>query len=180
MRLLTCLALAMCLVAGSGCSDKGSSSDKDNTLVMELKNGKVLVKLRPDLAPKHVERIKQLAGEGFYDGVKFHRVIPGFMAQTGDPTGTGAGGSKKPNLKAEFSRERHVRGTCAMARSNSPDSANSQFFVCFDTSPWLDGKYTVWGRVTEGMEHIDAIKKGDENNNGSVVDPDKVISMTLP
>jgi peptidylprolyl isomerase len=151
----------------------------DNILYLELKSGRVTIELRPDLAPNHVARIKELTQEGFYDGVVFHRVIPGFMAQTGDPTGTGAGGSKKPNLKAEFSRERHVRGTCAMARSNSPDSANSQFFICFDTSPWLDGKYTVWGRVTEGMEHIDAIKKGDDSN-GSVVNPDKVISMTLP
>ena len=147
---------------------------------MQLKSGLVTIELRPDLAPLHVQRIKELTGEGFYDGVVFHRVIPGFMAQTGDPTGTGTGGSKKPNLKAEFSREAHVRGTCSMARSSSPDSANSQFFICFDEAPWLDGKYTVWGRVTEGMEHIDAIKKGDENDNGAVMNPDKVISMTLP
>jgi peptidylprolyl isomerase len=159
---------------------EGLMTAPDNTLYLQLKSGRVTIELRPDLAPNHVARIKELTQEGFYDGVVFHRVIPGFMAQTGDPTGTGAGGSKKPNLKAEFSREAHARGTCAMARSNSPDSANSQFFICFDTSPWLDGKYTVWGRVTEGMEHIDAIKKGDENNNGSVMDPDKVISMTLP
>jgi peptidylprolyl isomerase len=140
----------------------------------------VTIELRPDLAPMHVERIKELTREGFDDGVVFHRVIPGFMAQTGDPTGTGTGGSKKPNLKAEFSREPHMRGTCSMARSSSPDSANSQFFICFDEAPWLDGKYTVWGRVTEGMEHIDSVKKGDENDNGSVMNPDKVISMTLP
>ena len=152
----------------------------DNTIYMQLKTGRVKIELRPDLAPNHVARIQELAKEGFYDGVVFHRVIPGFMAQTGDPTGTGTGGSKKPNLKAEFSREMHVRGTCSMARSGHPDSANSQFFICFDDAPWLDGKYTVWGRVVEGMEHIDAIKKGDANNNGTVVDPDKVISMTLP
>jgi len=152
----------------------------DNTIYMQLKTGRVKIELRPDLAPNHVARIQELAKEGFYDGVVFHRVIPGFMAQTGDPTGTGSGGSKKPNLKAEFSREMHVRGTCSMARSGHPDSANSQFFICFDDAPWLDGKYTVWGRVVEGMEHIDAIKKGDANNNGTVVDPDKVISMTLP
>lgn len=152
----------------------------ENTLHLELKSGRVTIALRPDLAPMHVQRIKELTGEGFYNGVVFHRVIPGFMAQTGDPTGTGSGGSKKPNLKAEFSREPHVRGTCAMARSASPDSANSQFFICFEDAPWLDGKYTVWGQVTEGMEHVDAIKKGDEGNNGSVMDPDKVISMTLP
>jgi len=147
---------------------------------MELKTGTVVIELRPDLAPNHVARIRELAGEGFYDNVVFHRVIPGFMAQTGDPTGTGMGGSKKPNLKAEFSREPHVRGTVSMARSASPDSANSQFFICFEESPWLDGKYTVWGRVVEGMEHIDAIKKGDEGNNGAVKDPDKIIKMTLP
>jgi peptidylprolyl isomerase len=145
---------------------------------MELKTGRVTIELRPDLAPMHVQRIKELTREGFYDGIVFHRVIPGFMAQTGDPTGTGTGGSKKPNLKAEFSREPHVRGTCAMARSSSPDSANSQFFICFDESSWLDGQYTVWGRVIEGMEHIDAVKKGNEN--GAVINPDKIISMTLP
>jgi peptidylprolyl isomerase len=152
----------------------------ENTIIMQLKTGPVKIALRPDLAPLHVARIKELTKEGFYDGVVFHRVIPGFMAQTGDPTGTGSGGSKKSNLKAEFSREVHVRGTCSMARSGHPDSANSQFFICFADSPWLDGKYTVWGRVVEGMEHIDAIKRGDANNNGSVIDPDKVISMTLP
>ena len=152
----------------------------ENTIIMQLKTGPVKIALRPDLAPLHVARIKELTKEGFYDGVVFHRVIPGFMAQTGDPTGTGSGGSKKSNLKAEFSREVHVRGTCSMARSGHPDSANSQFFICFADSPWLDGKYTVWGRVVEGMEHIDAIKKGDANDNGSVIDPDKVISMTLP
>ncbi len=152
----------------------------ENTIIMRLKTGPVKIELRPDLAPLHVARIKELTKEGFYDGVVFHRVIPGFMAQTGDPTGTGSGGSKKPNLKAEFSREVHVRGTCSMARSGHPDSANSQFFICFDDAPWLDGKYTVWGKVVEGMEHIDAIKKGDADDNGSVIDPDKVISMTLP
>ena len=151
-----------------------------NTIIMTLKGGAVKIELRPDLAPNHVMRITELTKDGFYDGIVFHRVIPGFMAQTGDPTGTGTGGSKKPNLKAEFSRERHVRGTCSMARSGSPDSANSQFFICFDDAPWLDGNYTVWGKVVEGMEHIDAIKKGDSGDNGSVSNPDKIISMTLP
>jgi len=146
---------------------------------MQLKSGRVKIELRPDLAPNHVARIKELTKEGFYDGVVFHRVIPGFMAQTGDPTGTGTGGSKKPNLKAEFSRELHVRGTCSMARSGHPDSANSQFFICFDDAAWLDGQYTVWGKVVEGMEHIDAVKKGD-TNSGTVINPDKIISMTLP
>jgi len=150
-----------------------------NTIIMKLKSGPVKIELRPDLAPNHVARITELTKDGFYDGIVFHRVIPGFMAQTGDPTGTGTGGSKKPNLKAEFSRERHVRGTCSMARSGSPDSANSQFFICFDDAPWLDGNYTVWGKVVEGMEHIDAVKKGD-SNSGTVANPDKIISMTLP
>jgi peptidylprolyl isomerase len=150
----------------------------ENTVVMQLKNGRVVIRLKPDLAPNHVDRIKELTSEGFYDGIVFHRVIPGFMAQTGDPTGTGTGGSKKPNLKAEFSREPHVRGTCSMARSGHPDSANSQFFICFDTAPWLDGKYSVWGEVIEGMEHIDAVKKGEGDSR--IVDPDKIIKMTLP
>ena len=152
----------------------------ENTLYIDVKGGRVTIELRPDLAPNHVARITELTKDGFYDGIVFHRVIPGFMAQTGDPTGTGTGGSKKPNLKAEFSRERHVRGTCSMARSGNPDSANSQFFICFDDAPWLDGNYTVWGKVIEGMEHIDAIKKGDSGDNGSVSNPDKIISMTLP
>lgn len=151
---------------------------QESLLVIQLKTGPVKIKLRPDLAPNHVARISELTRDGFYDGIVFHRVIPGFMAQTGDPTGTGTGGSKKPNLKAEFSREPHVRGTCSMARSGHPDTANSQFFICFDTAPWLDGKYSVWGQVIEGMEHVDAIKQGDGDSR--IVDPDKIISMTLP
>src|SRR6476660_6125315 len=123
--------------------------------------GDVVIKLRPDLAPGHVERITELAGSGFYDGVVFHRVIPGFMAQGGDPTGTGFHGSDLPNLKAEFSNEPHVRGTCSMARSQNPDSANSQFFICFDDARFLDGQYTVWGEVESGMEHVDALPKGE-------------------
>ena len=123
--------------------------------------GDVVIKLRPDLAPGHVERISALAGKGFYDGVKFHRVIPGFMAQGGDPTGTGMSGSDLPNLKAEFSREPHVRGTCSMARSGQPDSANSQFFICFGDAGFLDGQYTVWGEVESGMEHVDALPVGE-------------------
>ena len=131
------------------------------TLTLTLETGDVVIKLRPDLAPGHVERISGLANEGFYDGVVFHRVIPGFMAQGGDPTGTGMSGSKKPNLKAEFSREKHVRGVCSMARSGDPHSANSQFFICFDDATFLDGQYTVWGEVTSGMEHVDALPKGE-------------------
>ncbi|HEY1630350.1 MAG TPA: peptidylprolyl isomerase [Rhizomicrobium sp.] len=149
-----------------------------DTLVMELKTGPVKIKLRPDLAPKHVERITALAGKGFYDGVVFHRVIPDFMAQTGDPTGTGSGGSDLPDLKAEFSTEKHKRGTVSMARKGTPDSANSQFFICFGDAPWLDRQYTVWGEVVEGMDHVEAIKKGGEHNNGAISgQPDKVLKM---
>ncbi|MBN9318327.1 MAG: peptidylprolyl isomerase [Caulobacterales bacterium 68-7] len=133
----------------------------DENLILTLESGPVTIRLRPDLAPGHVERITELAKEGFYDGVVFHRVIPGFMAQGGDPSGTGMGGSKKPDLKAEFSREPHVRGVCSMARTSNPNSANSQFFICFDDARFLDGQYTVWGEVIEGMENIDALPKGE-------------------
>jgi peptidylprolyl isomerase len=137
------------------------ADDPENTLVMTLDSGDVVIRLRPDLAPGHVARIKELAREGFYDGVVFHRVIDGFMAQGGDPTGTGMGGSDKPNLKAEFSAEPHVRGVCSMARSQNPNSANSQFFICLDDATFLDKQYTVWGEVVSGMEHVDAIPKGE-------------------
>jgi peptidylprolyl isomerase len=149
-------------------------------LVIDLKSGPVKIKLRPDLAPNHVERIKELANKGFYDGIVFHRVIPGFMAQTGDPTGTGTGSSDLPDLKAEFSNEKHKRGTLSMARSSSPNSANSQFFIVFDDAPWLDKQYSVWGEVVEGMEHVDAIKKGGEHNNGAISgEPDKMIKVRV-
>ena len=152
--------------------------DSENKLIMTVKGGPVVISLRPDLAPNHVARIRELANAGFYDGAPFHRVIPGFMAQTGDPTGTGSGGSDLPDLKAEFSSERHVRGTVSMARTGDPNSANSQFFICFDDAPWLDRQYTVWGKVTEGMEHIDALKKGGEHNNGAISGaPDRIVSM---
>ncbi len=137
------------------------ADDPENTLVMTLDSGDVTIRLRPDLAPGHVAQIKALAREGFYDGVVFHRVIPGFMAQGGDPTGTGMSGSSRPNLKAEFSKEPHVRGICSMARSSSPDSANSQFFIVFDDATFLDNQYTVWGEVVSGMEHVDALPKGE-------------------
>ncbi|MGJ3649352.1 peptidylprolyl isomerase [Sphingomonas sp. GlSt437] len=140
-------------------------ADQFSTLTLTLESGDVTIQLRPDLAPGHVERIGTLANEGFYDGVVFHRVIPGFMAQGGDPTGTGTGGSDKPDLKAEFSREPHVRGVCSMARTNNPNSANSQFFIVFDDATFLDGQYTVWGVVTDGMEHIDALPKGEPPRN---------------
>lgn len=133
----------------------------DEKLTLTLDTGDVVIKLRSDLAPGHVERITELARDGFYDGVVFHRVIPGFMAQGGDPTGTGMGGSDKPDIKAEFNSEPHVRGTCSMARTQVPDSANSQFFICFDDAAFLDGQYTVWGQVESGMEHIDALPKGE-------------------
>src|SRR5918998_5530299 len=136
--------------------------------------GDVVIKLRPDLAPGHVERISTLVESGFYDGVAFHRVIPGFMAQGGDPTGTGTSGSDLPNLKAEFSAEPHVRGTCSMARTSDPNSANSQFFICFDDARFLDKQYTVWGQVTEGMDNVDKIKRGEP-----VRDPDRIVSMKV-
>ena len=151
-----------------------------DTLVMDLKSGPVKIKLRPDLAPNHVARIRELAGKGFYDGIVFHRVIPDFMAQTGDPTGTGSGGSDLPDLKAEFSSEKHKRGTISMARTSNPDSANSQFFICFGDAPWLDRQYSIWGEVIEGMEHVDAIKKGGEHNNGAISgEPDKILKMRV-
>ena len=143
-----------------------------STLTMTLDGGDVTIRLRPDLAPEHVARIAELANDGFYDGVVFHRVIPGFMAQGGDPTGTGMHGSDKPNLKQEFSKESHVRGACSMARTMDPNSANSQFFICFDDARFLDGQYTVWGEVTEGMELIDALPKGEPPAN-----PGKIVSM---
>ena len=149
------------------------AEDLENILYLDLKDGRVTIELRPDLAPGHVARIKELAREGFYDGLLFHRVIDGFMAQTGCPHGTGTGGSGK-KLKAEFNREPHVRGTVSMARAQSPDSGDSQFFICFDDASFLDGKYTVWGAVTEGMENVDKIKRGEP-----VADPDRIISARM-
>ena len=166
MRMLTGLVLAFCVIAGAACSDQpkvaGGGGDSD-ILVIETKNGKVLIKLRPDLAPKHVERVKTLAKEGFYDGQKFHRVIGGFMAQTGDPSGTGSGGSNYHDLPAEFSPEPYKRGTVGAARTADPNSANSQFFICFDDNGCssLNGQYTVWGEVIEGMDNVDKIAKGE-------------------
>ncbi len=153
--------------------------DPQNTLQIDLKDGKVLIALRPDLAPKHVERIKTLAKRGFYDGIVFHRVIEGFMAQTGDPKGNGTGGSDLPDLPAEFSKEPFGRGTLGMARSQSPNSANSQFFICFGDASFLNNQYTVFGTVVSGMEFVDKIKRGDRNNNGSVSNPDKMLKVRL-
>ena len=149
-------------------------ADTENTLILETTQGAVTIEMRPDLAPNHVARIKELVREGFYDGIVFHRVIPGFMAQGGDPTGRGTGGSDKPDLQAEFSREPHVRGVCSMARTNDPNSANSQFFICFDTAPHLNRNYTVWGEVTEGMENVDALPKGEPPRNLG-----KIVSMKV-
>ena len=153
-------------------------ADLEDTLYLDVPAGRVVIELRPDLAPGHCAHIKALARRGFYDGIVFHRVIDGFMAQTGDPTGTGSGGSGQ-RLKAEFSSEPHVRGTLSMARTSDPDSADSQFFICFADARFLDRQYTVWGQVVSGMEHVDAIKKGDAGRNGSVVDPDKIVKMQV-
>ncbi len=149
-------------------------ADTENTLILETTQGPVTIEMRPDLAPGHVEHIKKLVREGFYDGIVFHRVIEGFMAQTGCPNGTGTGGSKYPNLKAEFNTEPHVRGTASMARAANPDSANSQFFICFDDARFLDKQYTVWGKVTSGMENVDKIKRGEPVKN-----PDKIVKAHM-
>ena len=154
------------------------AADLENTLYLDVPDGRVVIAMRPDLAPNHVAQIKALARRGFYDGAPFHRVIDGFMAQTGDPTGTGTGGSGT-KVKAEFSNEKHERGTVSMARAQDPNSADSQFFIVFAPAPFLDGQYTIWGEVVSGMEHIDAIKKGDQGRNGSVSNPDKIIRMQV-
>ncbi len=150
------------------------ANDPENTILLTTSQGDVTIRLRPDLAPNHVTRIKELAREGFYDGIVFHRVIDGFMAQVGCPKGNGTGGSEKPNLAAEFNDEKHVRGTCSMARAASPDSANSQFFICFDDAPFLNKQYTVWGEVVSGMENVDKLKRGEP-----VADPDNIVTMKV-
>ncbi len=158
--------------------NSAQAADPENTLYLDLKDGRVVIEMRPDLAPKHVARIKELVRKNFYDGIVFHRVIEGFMAQGGDPTGTGAGGSGV-KIPAEFSNEPHVRGTLSMARAQNPNSADSQFFICFATAPFLDRGYTVWGKVAQGMEFVDKIKKGDASANGLVNQPDKIIRMRV-
>lgn len=147
--------------------------DAENTLLMETSQGSIVIEMKPELAPTHVARIKELVRQGFYDGIVFHRVIDGFMAQTGCPQGSGTGGSGQ-KLKAEFSNEKHVRGTCSMARAMDPNSGDSQFYICFTDAPWLDGQYTVWGQVIEGMENVDKIKRGEP-----VVDPDNIVSIKV-
>ena len=178
-RLLTLLALAVALLAPA-LAGAAPASDPQNTLIMDTTKGRVVIQLRPDLAPNHVARVKELTKEGFYNGTPFHRVIPGFMAQGGDPTGTGMGGSNLPDLKAEFTNTNFTRGTVGAARSQDPNSANSQFFVCYQDCSFLNGQYTVWGQVVQGMDVVDKFAKGDPNaNNGQVAHPDKIVKMQL-
>jgi peptidylprolyl isomerase len=169
----TTLALSASLTAFA------APSDPQNTVYLDTKDGRITILLRPDLAPKHVAQIKALAKRGFYNGIVFHRVIEGFMAQTGDPTGTGTGKSDLPNIPAEFSKAPFKRGTLGMARSSDPNSANSQFFICLADSSFLDGQYTVFGEVTSGMDVVDKIKKGDKDENGMVTNPDKIVKMQV-
>ena len=174
--LLAALPIAGALAINGAAHAEG---DAVNTIFLDTKDGRITIKLRPDLAPKHVAQIKALTKKGFYNGVVFHRVIEGFMAQTGDPTGTGTGGSDLPDLPAEFTQTPFRRGTLGMARSQSPNSANSQFFICFGDAAFLNGKYTVFGEVTSGMEIVDKIKKGSKDDNGSVAEPDKIVKMVM-
>ena len=170
--------VAAAAVAGMMAGGGAQAASPENTLVMELRTGTVIIEMRPDLAPNHVDRIKELTRQGFYDGLTFHRVIDGFMAQTGDPRGDGTGGSGQ-NINAEFTNTPFERGTVGMARSQNPNSGDSQFFIMFARSSHLDGQYTVWGQVTDGMDHVDRIKKGISAMNGVVQDPDKIISMKV-
>jgi peptidylprolyl isomerase len=175
------IAAALFLATGAVAQPAPASPklDPNNTVYLDLTSGRVVIELRPDLAPKHVERVKLLCHEHFYDGTPFHRVIEGFMAQGGDPTGTGEGGSKYPNVPAEFSNAaKFVRGTVGAARASDPDSANSQFYIMFAANPGLDGQYTIWGQVVSGMQFVDKIKRGD-GANGMVTNPDKIVTMRL-
>ena len=167
------LSVAMSVTA------QAQNIDPNNAIALDTRDGRIVIRLRPDLAPKHVAQITALTKRGFYDGIVFHRVIDGFMAQTGDPTGTGTGKSDLPNIPAEFSREQYKRGTVGMARSASPDSANSQFFICYDGCGPLTGQYTIWGEVVQGMDVADKIKKGSSANNGAVTAPDKIVRMRM-
>ena len=177
MRLLLGLILAFALAGVLPAS--AADLDPDNTVFMDLTYGRVVIKLRPDLAPSHVAQVKTLVKKGFYNGTPFHRVIEGFMAQGGDPTGTGTGGSDLPDLKAEFTKTHFVRGTIGAARSSDPDSANSQFFIMFAPASNLDGDYTVWGEVVSGMEFVDKIKKGSPDDDGVVDGPDRIVKMQM-
>jgi len=175
---MAALSRLLALIAALTVGGKAMAADLENTLYMDVAPGRVVIEMRPDLAPATCAQIKALVRRGFYDGIVFHRVIDGFMAQTGDPKGDGTGGSGHP-LKAEFSNEKHVRGVVSMARTSDPNSADSQFFIMFAAAPQLDGKYTIWGMVVSGMENIDKIKKGDPARNGAVVNPDKIIKMQV-
>ena len=175
---MVALSRLLLLIAALTFGGKAMAADLENTLYMDVPAGRVVIEMRPDLAPATVAQIKALVRQGFYDGLTFHRVIDGFMAQTGDPKGNGTGGSGHP-LKAEFSNEKHVRGTVSMARASDPNSADSQFFIMFAPAPSLDGKYSIWGEVVSGMEYVDKIKKGDPARNGTVADPDKIIKMQV-
>lgn len=178
MGLLVRIVTIALIAVGPGLlTPRAEARDMENTLYLDLEGGRVVIEMRPDLAPNHVARIKELVRQGFYDGLKWHRVIDGFMAQTGDPRGDGTGGSGQ-NLAAEFSKEPHVRGTVSMARARDPNSADSQFFIVFAPSPWLNEQYTVWGQVTEGMEYVDALKRG-EGQSGMVRDPDVIVRMQV-
>ena len=177
-ELLRAVSALLALGAALG-SVPARAADDANSVVMATKDGKITIQLEPNLAPNHVKQIESLVKDHFYDGIVFHRVIGGFMAQTGDPTGTGSGGSKLPDLKAEFTDTPFTRGTVGMARSQSPDSANSQFFICLGDAPFLNGKYTVVGHVVSGMDVVDKIKKGASDDNGKVTNPDKIVTMKM-
>ena len=172
-------AAATVALAVPGAGHAQSKPDPENTVFLDTKDGRIVIRLRPDLAPRHVAQIKTLVRRGFYDGIVFHRVIDGFMAQTGDPTGTGTGRSDLPNIPAEFSAEPFRRGTLGMARAQDPNSANSQFFICFDEASFLNRQYTVFGEVVSGMDVVDKIKKGDKARNGTVANPDRIVSMRI-
>jgi peptidylprolyl isomerase len=179
IKFFTFITLFVSVMNIAEAQNKWRARDLENYLYIDLKGGRVVIEMLPQIAPKHVERLKALARRGFYDGVVFHRVIDGFMAQTGDPTGTGMGGSNLPDLKAEFSDEPHIRGAVSMARAADPNSANSQFFIVLADSRFLDNQYTVWGRVVQGMEFVDQIKKGSSSNNGKVTGPDKMLKVRV-
>ncbi len=178
LKLLKILFVGAFIAMTTTAPTTAADLDLENTLYMDLEHGRVVIRLRPDLAPNHVARIKELTREGFYDGTVFHRVIDGFMAQGGDPTGTGMGGSGK-KMKAEFSDAKHVRGVASMARAQDPNSADSQFFIVLDQASFLDRQYTIWGEVVEGMEFVDQIKKGDQSMNGKVAYPDAIVKMQV-
>lgn len=176
MRLFTLIGALLMAVTATA---QPANLDPENTLYLDLKDGRVVIKMFPEVAPNHIARIKELTREGYYNGKKWHRVIDGFMAQTGSPNGDGIGGSSKPDLNAEFNAMSHIRGMVSMARTNAPNSANAQFFIMLADGPFLDGQYTAWGQVVSGMEFVDKIKKGDSDDNGTVDSPDTIVKMTV-